>query len=156
MAGIIFFKTEHLEEITTFYRTRIGMGLWLDQGGCRILRHGNMLLGFCALSQESAGTGGEPGSGDAAGAGGAGGVGAEAAGLNRNGCADTTGVITFFFPRTDEVDSAYRELADVAVSEPKHNKRYRIYHFYAKDPEGRDIEFQCFEHEIDWEFLREG
>lgn len=25
----------------------IGMDLWLDQGGCIILQHGNMLLGFC-------------------------------------------------------------------------------------------------------------
>ncbi len=140
MAGIVFFKTEDLDQITAFYRNRLGMGLWLDQGGCRVLRHGNMLLGFCTLPEESGG---------AAAAG-------EAAGLNRNGCADTTGVITFFFPRTDEVDRAYRELVDVAVSEPKHNKSYRIYHFYAKDPEGRDIEFQCFEHEIDWEFLQEG
>lgn len=145
MAGIVFLKTEQLEDTSRFYQSRVGMGVWLDQGACRILRHGNMLLGFC----DGAGTGGnESGSG--------GNTGTEAAGLNRTGCADTTGVITFFYPRTEDVDRAYRELSDVAISEPKHNPRFRIYHFYAKDPEGRDIEFQCFEHEIDWEFLQEG
>jgi hypothetical protein len=139
MAGIVFYQTDSLDDVASFYRDRVGMGLWLDQGVCRILRHGNMLLGFCSRTERETGSGAS-----------------DSAGLNRNGCADTTGVITFFFPRTDDVDRAYRELADVAVSEPRHNERIGIYHFYAKDPEGRDIEFQCFEHPIDWEFLREG
>jgi catechol 2,3-dioxygenase-like lactoylglutathione lyase family enzyme len=146
MAGIVFLQTENLDEITRFYRERMGMGLWLDQGGCRILRHGNMLLGFCAVD---GGAGANRSGGDSGGT-------PSAAGLNRTGCADTTGVITFFFPRTEEVDRAYREVMDVAVSEPKHNRNFGIYHFYAKDPEGRDVEFQCFEHPIDWEFLQEG
>jgi len=148
MAGIVFLKTEQLEDTSRFYQNRVGMGVWLDQGACRILRHGNMLLGFCAVagngSDDGAGSGGDETGKDRGSA--------ETAGLNRTGCADTTGVITFFYPRTEDVDRAYRELSDVAISEPKHNPRFRIYHFYAKDPEGRDIEFQHFAHEIDWEF----
>jgi len=139
MAGIVFYQTDDLDEVTEFYRNRVGMGVWLDQSTCRILRHGNMLLGFCSRSAGPSRDGAS-----------------DSPGLNRSGCADTNGVITFFFPRRDEVDRAYRELTDVAISEPKHNDKIGIYHFYAKDPEGRDLEFQCFEHPIDWEFLQEG
>jgi histidyl-tRNA synthetase len=39
-----------------------------------------------------------------------------------------------------------------AVSSPRENSKYRIYHFYARDPEGRSIEFQSFLHPIDWDF----
>lgn len=47
MAGIIFFKTSNLKETAGFYIEKLGMKLWLDQGACVILQHGNMLLGFC-------------------------------------------------------------------------------------------------------------
>lgn len=47
MSGINFFKTENLEDIKDFYIDKVGMNLWLDQGGCIILQHGNMLLGLC-------------------------------------------------------------------------------------------------------------
>jgi len=47
MSGITFFSTKNLEKIKEFYTNRIDMDLWLDQGGCIILKHGNMLLGFC-------------------------------------------------------------------------------------------------------------
>ena len=47
MAGIIFFKTKDLEAMTEFYRSRIGMTTWLVQAECVILKHGNLLLGFC-------------------------------------------------------------------------------------------------------------
>jgi len=47
MSGLVFLKTRSLEIITDFYMKTIGMTLWLDQGGCRIFKHGNMLLGFC-------------------------------------------------------------------------------------------------------------
>lgn len=45
--GIIFFSTLKLEEISQFYIQKIGCELWLDQGACKILKHGNMLFGFC-------------------------------------------------------------------------------------------------------------
>lgn len=47
MSGIIFLHTSDLEEMKSFYQSRIGMKLWLDQGDCVILGHGNLLLGFC-------------------------------------------------------------------------------------------------------------
>jgi len=47
MAGLIFLRTTMLKEISNFYIDKIGMKLWLDQGGCNILQHGNMLMGFC-------------------------------------------------------------------------------------------------------------
>jgi nitroreductase len=43
----------------------------------------------------------------------------------------------------------HAELADLAEGEPKRNDRYDIYHFYARDPEGRSIEFQAFEHPLE-------
>ncbi|MBD3306604.1 nitroreductase [candidate division KSB3 bacterium] len=47
MAGILFFKTQNLAQIKAFYTSQLGMTLWLDQGGCQIFQHGNLLLGFC-------------------------------------------------------------------------------------------------------------
>ena len=64
---------------------------------------------------------------------------------------DKDGLITFFFKSKEDVDTAYAGLKDIAVSPPQENKRYSIYHFYAKDPEERSIEFQYFLHPIDWE-----
>lgn len=47
MSGITFLKTEDLEEIVTFYKDALDMVEWVVQDGCTILKHGNMLLGFC-------------------------------------------------------------------------------------------------------------
>lgn len=47
MAGIIFLKTKDLETIRDFYTSKIGMKIWLEQSDCIILKHDNMLLGFC-------------------------------------------------------------------------------------------------------------
>ena len=63
---------------------------------------------------------------------------------------DSGGTITFFFKRQALVDKMYGILKDIAVSPPKENKKFRIYHFYARDPEGRSIEFQYFNHPIKW------
>jgi hypothetical protein len=46
------------------------------------------------------------------------------------------------------VDRFYKKFKDLAEEPPKINERYRIYHFYARDPEGRRLEFQRFLHEI--------
>jgi len=35
-------------------------------------------------------------------------------------------------------------LKDIALFEPKDNPDYKIYHFFAKDTEGRSIDFQYF------------
>ena len=61
-------------------------------------------------------------------------------------------VITFFFESREGVDRQYQKFKSIAIAPPKENKKYRIYHFYARDPEGRSIEFQYFMHPIDWNF----
>jgi len=45
--GILFIRTADLDTLKDFYISRVGCTLWLDQGGCAIFQHGNMLLGFC-------------------------------------------------------------------------------------------------------------
>ena len=45
--GIVFFATEKLDSVSDFYIEKVGCHLWLDQGACKILKHGNMLFGFC-------------------------------------------------------------------------------------------------------------
>ena len=57
---------------------------------------------------------------------------------------DDLGMITFFYSSREEIDTIYDQLKDIALQQPKDNPMYRIYHFYAKDPEGRNIEFQYF------------
>lgn len=47
MSGIVFFKTQKLEEMKTFYMEEVGASMWMDQGDCVILRFGNLLFGFC-------------------------------------------------------------------------------------------------------------
>ncbi len=41
--------------IKKFYRERVGMSMWLEQEDCVILKHGNMLLGFCQRAEEDIG-----------------------------------------------------------------------------------------------------
>lgn len=65
-----------------------------------------------------------------------------------DGSADIDSLITFFFDNKETVDARFLTLKDVATSEPKENTRYRIYNFFAKDPDGRRIEFQVFNHEL--------
>ena len=63
--------------------------------------------------------------------------------------ADTEGVLTFVSKTREGVDEAYETLADRADGAPRENERYRIYQFFAEDPEGRTLEFQAFLHETD-------
>ncbi|MEO0137399.1 MAG: VOC family protein [candidate division WOR-3 bacterium] len=109
MAGIIFFKTQNLPKIKEFYVTRIGMEVWLEQADCAILKHGNLLLGFCQRETT-----------------------------------ETQGIITFVYENTDQVYNMYKKFRLEALSEPEVNEKYRIYHFFIKDPEGRLVEFQNF------------
>lgn len=109
MSGIIFFKTKNLRLIKDFYIERIGMELWREQADCIILKHGNLLLGFCQRE--------EP---------------------------DIQGIITFVYENTDQVYNMYKKFRAEAIAEPVVNEKYNIYHFFAKDPEGRLVEFQNF------------
>jgi catechol-2,3-dioxygenase len=61
---------------------------------------------------------------------------------------DQQGVITFFYPERSQVDQMYRTLQEIALGAPKMNEKFNIYHFYARDPEGRSIEFQYFNHPL--------
>ncbi len=60
--------------------------------------------------------------------------------------AETDGTITFVYDSDGDVDAMYDELTDRAREEPVENDRYRIYQFFAEDPEGRTVEFQTFRH----------
>lgn len=61
---------------------------------------------------------------------------------------DRDGIITFFYETRDEVDAMYKKLATRAHSAPQINDKYKIYHFFATDPESRNIEFQAFLHPL--------
>jgi predicted enzyme related to lactoylglutathione lyase len=113
--GIVWFRTQKLAELVTFYTEVVGCTVWLDQkdGGCTILQHGNLLLGFCQREQ-----------------------------------ADVNGLPCFFYEDPTEVDEMYDKLRAVAKEPPTLSKKYRVYQFFALDPEGRQIEFQHFAHEI--------
>ncbi len=62
---------------------------------------------------------------------------------------DTAGIITFFYDTKEKVDRTYQSLKSMATSSPTINEKYRIYQFYTRDPEGRTLEFQCFDHPVD-------
>lgn len=63
---------------------------------------------------------------------------------------DTDGIVTFVYDDTESVDEKYRDLDDIATDQPHENTEYRIYQFFATDPDGRTIEFQTFLHETDF------
>ena len=69
-------------------------------------------------------------------------------GMHRSGETDRFGLTTFFYRSREEVDEIYRKMKDRAVSEPKVTEQYRIYNFFAEDPEGRKLEFQAFLHPV--------
>lgn len=48
----------------------------------------------------------------------------------------------------EHVDDMHNKLHDVADGKPRHNVRHQIYQFFAKDPEGRNLEFQAFLHPL--------
>ncbi|MFX1513920.1 MAG: nitroreductase family protein, partial [Promethearchaeota archaeon] len=62
---------------------------------------------------------------------------------------DSKSIITFFYPSKEAVDKMYDKLKDYAIEEPTENKRFQIYHFFARDPENRMLEFQYFLHSLD-------
>jgi len=53
-------------------------------------------------------------------------------------------MLTFFYDDKSDVDRMYSKFSQLADEEPRDNPKYPIYHFFAKDPEGRVIEFQYF------------
>ncbi|MCP4583897.1 MAG: VOC family protein [candidate division Zixibacteria bacterium] len=61
---------------------------------------------------------------------------------------DRGGIITFFYDSQAFVDRMYEKFEASAEARPIMNEKYRIYNFFARDPEGRQLEFQWFGHEI--------
>ncbi|MHA1903948.1 MAG: VOC family protein [Candidatus Thorarchaeota archaeon] len=109
--GIVFFRTTMLDDIEKFYIEQIGMSVWLKQKDCIILKHDNLLLGFCQRE-----------------------------------VSETEGLIAFVYSSKEDVDSMHRKLDRWVMSKPIENEQYEIYHFFAKDPEDRTLEFQVFLH----------
>mmetsp|Transcript_37082 Transcript_37082/g.75619 ORF Transcript_37082/g.75619 Transcript_37082/m.75619 type:complete len:197 (+) Transcript_37082:90-680(+) len=118
LGGLVFIKTRDLASLEKFYIETIGMQLWLEQPNITILHHGNMILGFHQIQNVDEQ---EP---------------------------DLQGMYTFVYPSLEQVDDIHAKLQHVADGKPRHNERYQIYQFFAKDPEGRDLEFQAFLHPL--------
>lgn len=57
---------------------------------------------------------------------------------------ETAGIICFVLVSETQVDEMYHTLKATAENPPGKNERYGIYHFFARDPEGRRLEFQYF------------
>jgi len=70
-------------------------------------------------------------------------------GFHRAGSVDRECLITFFYETREEVDGMFAKMGDRATTQPRINDKYRIYNFFAKDPEGRNIEFQAFLHPVE-------
>jgi hypothetical protein len=47
VSGMVFYNTKNLQAMKDFYVQKAGMVVWLTQEDCIILRHDNLLLGFC-------------------------------------------------------------------------------------------------------------
>ena len=63
--------------------------------------------------------------------------------------ADTCGILTFVYLDRAGVDRMFEVFGAEAPDAPRDNPRYPIYNFFARDPEGRMIEFQMFTGEVD-------
>jgi len=109
MSGLVFFKTNKLEELKEFYLKNVECEIWMDQGDCCIFQNGNFQFGFCTRDY-----------------------------------IETDGMITFYYDTKAEVDRFYEKFRDIADNAPRDNLKYPIYHFFARDPEGRILEFQYF------------
>ncbi|MUV86534.1 VOC family protein [Natronomonas sp. CBA1123] len=47
MDGIVFFRTQRLDEVIEFYTERLGADVWREQPDCTILEVGGFRFGFC-------------------------------------------------------------------------------------------------------------
>ena len=70
-------------------------------------------------------------------------------GFHEAGSIDDGCLLTFYYETNEEVDEMYLKLKNTASFAPRVNEKYNIYHFFAKDPEGRNIEFQRFLNEVE-------
>ena len=69
-------------------------------------------------------------------------------GFHEQSAIDKDSLITFFYKTKEEVHHMYATLGVSSIKAPSDNEKYRTFNFFAKDPEGRIIEFQTFLHEL--------
>lgn len=62
--------------------------------------------------------------------------------------AENQGIITFFNQDKKEIENNYLKFSSLVIQDLKINSKFKIYHFYICDPEGRKIEFQTFLHHL--------
>ncbi len=118
--GIVFFRSQMVNELEDFYTETLGCRVWQRQDGVVILRFGSLLFG-----------------------------------LHQSEPVDRDALLSFTLETRESVDRAYRALGALADGGPKLSEKYGIYHFFARDPEGRKIEFQTFISPIDWTISRD-
>ncbi|MFP4643142.1 MAG: hypothetical protein ACLFM0_02175 [Spirochaetales bacterium] len=133
MGGIVFLKSTDFTETLRFYTTTMEMSVWLEQPDITILQHENLLVGF----QNAGSTPGRAAAGSVV-----------SEGKPTVHHDPARALLTFFYPSREQTDAMYRVLSDRALAPPNENTQYRIYNFYARDPENRLIECQTFLHEL--------
>uniref|UniRef100_A0A7C3NE89 VOC family protein n=1 Tax=candidate division WOR-3 bacterium TaxID=2052148 RepID=A0A7C3NE89_UNCW3 len=57
---------------------------------------------------------------------------------------ENSSTITFFYESKNKVEKMYEKLKKLVTVDLKINPYFKIYHFYIKDPEGRNVEIQHF------------
>lgn len=60
---------------------------------------------------------------------------------------EAEGILTFVYDTSGDVDRLHEQLGAAAREEPHENEQYRIYQFFATDPDGRTVEIQSFLHD---------
>ncbi|MBW6473254.1 MAG: VOC family protein [Anaerolineaceae bacterium] len=59
-------------------------------------------------------------------------------------------ILTLIVDNVDFLYEKYLSIGNLAITPPTTNQKYRIYHFFIKDPNGYSIEFQNFLDEVNW------
>ncbi|MEF8779930.1 MAG: VOC family protein [Haloferacaceae archaeon] len=119
MSGIVFFATERHDAVVDFYTDTVGADVWLEQPDCTVLEFVE---------------------GDAD---------AFRFGFCDRDRTDDCGILTFVYDTREAVDRMHDRVGEAAREEPHENERYRIYQFFADDPDGRTAEFQAFLHDVE-------
>lgn len=117
-SSITFLRTTDLEQTSVFYEQVLHCPVILDQDSCKIFETSKgSYLGFCT---------------------------------NTKPVKEAEAVcLTFVVPTREDVNVWFRVLNDHNVPlehAPVHNRTFKIYHFFATDPNGYTLEIQAFIH----------
>jgi catechol 2,3-dioxygenase-like lactoylglutathione lyase family enzyme len=110
-----FYGVRDLAATRDFYERDLGLRLARDQGSCLIFAAGSAFIGFCGRDE----------------------------GFEIDG--SLAPILTLV---SEAVDAHYARLRSLGVeteAPPRHNERYGIYHFFARDPDGYRVEIQRFD-----------